>query len=286
MLLRDPGRIDALLVAADRLVLGGVVGGEVGAAQRDERREQAERRRDALAQPGSPSRAPAADQVADDGAARCRRRSPLDPRREAGRRAGARRAIGITANASASRSGPAHDRHLGEAVAAEVRLRAGGDVDRAVLRARRGTPGRRAVDQQAVAQRHAAEPQLLRLRRARCRWRMRRCVETREVVERVRASSGCLFRSGHRVRLVPRHRRPRAVRRRRVSGQPRYSAGMSDQLFDSGDDGQGAATAAGRLAARGPDATAELERPGRSGAPARRGLDPADGDRDRRRRTR
>ena len=52
--------------------------------------------------------------------------------------------------------------HLGQR-AVEVRLLAGGDPDRPVAAAHRRGPVRRAVHQQSVAQRHAAEPQLLLL---------------------------------------------------------------------------------------------------------------------------
>ena len=146
-----------LLVGADRLVLDAVVGGEVGSAQGHGGRQQAERRGEALARR---RRLRAAAQQAagggrGDGGEQDARVLERQPR--LGQLAGAR--AGSTAKASASFSGP---RSSGSA--AGPRREASASAPEATLiapsaRARRRRPRRRAVDEQPVAKRHAAEAQ-------------------------------------------------------------------------------------------------------------------------------
>ena len=151
--------LDPLLVGGDRLVLDAVVGGEVAVHQRDERRGS---RR-------SPGAGPRGSRVAGP-----RRRMQAGDRQ--GRGGGDEDARVLEGQAGRAHP-PAHQRQhqhrlgefdraaqagdLGDEVRDQLRLAFGGDFDRAVRAADRGGPVGRAVDQQAVAQRHPAEPQLL-----------------------------------------------------------------------------------------------------------------------------
>ena len=153
------GVVDPLLVGGDRLVLDPVVGGEVAVHQRHHRRHRAERLDQALAQRPRPERGGAAPRSATrvvPTAATTRQSSKGS--RAAGRR---RRTSGSTAIASASLSGPRRPGHPRHQLRRQLRLALGGDLDRAVAVAHRGGPVRRPVDQQAVAQRHPTQPQLL-----------------------------------------------------------------------------------------------------------------------------
>ena len=156
--------VDPALVGGDRLVLDAVVGGEVAVASADQRRHRPDRLHDPLAQRRRPAPACAA--------ARWRRASPRPRRAPAGPRTAAaptgrrRRASGSTAIASASFIGPRRPGTFATRPGSQLRLALGGDFDPAVAVADRRRPVGRAVDQQPVAEGHAAEAELLRLVRS------------------------------------------------------------------------------------------------------------------------
>ena len=104
VLLRHLRRVPVLLVAADRLVLDGVVGGERRVAQRGERRQRADQRDRELAPDGRRRRGGAAGSSRRRW--RARRRSRAGPRTAAAPSAAAAGRAAATAIASASRSGP------------------------------------------------------------------------------------------------------------------------------------------------------------------------------------
>ena len=185
------------LVGGDRLVLDAVVGGDVAAAQRDERGH--ERERGHAASPPTPPRA------------RLRRAAPPT---EAHGRGGQHPALlegqprlgqrALDERDDDHRLAEAHDaaraRHALDAPL-QARLAAGGDADRAVAAPHGGGPVRRAVHEQAVAQRHAAEAQLvLRERRQapsrswRCRGRSA-CAKPRSRTS-MRSSAACSSAAG------------------------------------------------------------------------------------------
>ena len=174
VLLGGLGGVGVLLVGRDRLVLHAVVGGQLAAAQGHQRGGQAQQRDGGLAA-GAGRRAlgaRGAHALADGGAADCRRahhaqrlhvlhrqarlgQRPLHQRDH-------RQRLGQLDHA-------AHAGHALGALGAEVRLAAGGHLDLACVGAHRGGPVRGAVHEQPVAQRHAAQPQLVF--RNRCRHR-------------------------------------------------------------------------------------------------------------------
>ena len=159
VLLVGVGGVVAVLVAGDRLVLHAVVGGEVAAAQRQQRRRQAHQRHGGLAAGRARARgarAGGADRVSAERrrAHRAERPHVLHREPRLGQRALDQRDHG-------HRLGELHDAaNAGQALrrpAAQVRLAARGDLQPAVVRAHRGRPVRRPVHEQAVAERHAAE---------------------------------------------------------------------------------------------------------------------------------
>ena len=139
-------------------MLDPVVGGEVAVHQGDHRRHRADRldQRPRAAPRPAPAGAAAAV-TARVAATAARTRQSSNGSRAAGRR---RRASGSTAIASASFSGPRRPGHPRDQPRRQLRLALGGDLDLAVGVADRRRPVGRPVDQQAVAQRHPAEPQL------------------------------------------------------------------------------------------------------------------------------
>ena len=148
----------ALLVGADRLVLDAVVGGEVAAAQRDERRRERQRGERGLA--ADAARAPAQRRAGDGGGAhRDDHRGVLEG--QARLAAAPRLTSGMTAIASPRRTTP---RTPGDRASTPPRTRGLGPEATAIVpssAAHGRGPVRRAVDEQAVAQRHAAEAQLV-----------------------------------------------------------------------------------------------------------------------------
>ncbi len=163
MLFGDRGDVlDPLLVGGDRLVLGAVVGGEVAVGECDHGGDDADRLDHALA--GRGGGAVAAHQAGE---------------RQGRGGSGDEDALVLERHAGGAHA-PAHQRQhqhrlgefdraaqagdFGDEAGDQLRFAFGGDFDRAVGAADRGGPVGRAVDEQAVAQGHAAEPQLLRLR--------------------------------------------------------------------------------------------------------------------------
>ena len=143
------------LVGADRLVLDAVVGGELAAAQGEQRGHERDGGRGGLAA----GAAHAAAQQRRRPATR-RPRRPSTPASWNGSRASGSAAL--DERDDGQRLGQAHDAaHAGHRVGgAQPRLAAGGGLDVAGVGAHGRRPVRRAVDQQPVAQRHAAQPQL------------------------------------------------------------------------------------------------------------------------------
>src|SRR5829696_7211596 len=149
--------VGPLLVGGDRLVLDAVVGGELAAAQREQRRDDREERGDRLAaRPAEPllRERPGqrgAGRDADDG-------EVLERQPRGGQRALDERDHG-------QRLAEAHDpAHAGDVVgAAQAGLAPRGDLDLARGRAHGRRPVRRPVHEQPVAQRHPAKAQLLGL---------------------------------------------------------------------------------------------------------------------------
>ena len=148
----------ATLVGGDRLVLDAVVGGEVAVAERDHRRHQADRRAIDLAQRCCP-RPPRSSEVAPEAAATAARTG--GPRTAAAPQAAAAGPAGST-KASARFSGPRSPGTSPTSPGASAGLRSEATRSRRPSPHRRG-PGGRPVDQEPVAQGHAAEAELLRL---------------------------------------------------------------------------------------------------------------------------
>ena len=157
VLLVSLGRVGAELVAPDRLVLHAVIGGELAAAEREQRgceahcrdRRLAAERACAGAAHGLPNRSRGRHRAEPLQVLhrQLRLRQPaLDDRQQ-------RERLGQLRH-------PAQARHALDP-ATDGRLLAGGDPDRAVADAHRRGPVGRPVDQQAVAQRHPAEAQPL-----------------------------------------------------------------------------------------------------------------------------
>ena len=151
--------VGVLLVGADRLVLDAVVGGEVAAAQGDERRARARARRAAASPPTPRVRRRSADRRRPRPRHRGEHGGVLEGQARLGQRALDERDHGHRL-AQAD-----HAAHAGDALAHD-RARAAWGPRRRAMRAVGGAHGRRpvrrAVHEQAVAQRHAAEAQLLR----------------------------------------------------------------------------------------------------------------------------
>ena len=154
VLLGRVGRVDTALVAGHGLVLGSVVAHQLAAAQRDERRNDADQRGAELA-----AQAPAS---LDDGGEGCAQQ------RGAGDAAVLEREPGLGQAAPDHRQGGEHLGHAHDAACerhaicgAEARAGTARHPDAAVGRAHRRRPRGRAEQRQAVAQRHASEAQLL-----------------------------------------------------------------------------------------------------------------------------
>jgi hypothetical protein len=156
LLARGAGVDLALLVGADRLVLDAVVGGELAAAQRDERGRERDRGDGGLA--AHPARAAAQDGAGGRGGGHGgEHRRILEGQLRLGQRAPDQRDHG---HRLAEAHHPAQAREASGA-AAHARLAPGGHGDRAVVAAHGRRPVLGAVDEQAVAQGHAAELELL-----------------------------------------------------------------------------------------------------------------------------
>jgi hypothetical protein len=146
-----------LLIGSDRLVLDAVVGGQVAAAQCDQRRTQRERGQRRLA--ADPARTPPQRRAGQSGRAhRDGDGGVLEGQARLGQRALDERDHGHRL-AQAD-----HAAHPGNALATSAHARLGprGDRDRAVGAADGRRPVGGPVHEQAVAQGHPAEAQLLR----------------------------------------------------------------------------------------------------------------------------
>src|SRR5215210_2948972 len=157
VLLVGVGRVGGVvgrLVGGDRLVLDAVVLGQLAAAQREHGGRERDQRGGGLA-------ARAAHAPAQLGAAEGRGGRDADHGRALERElGGGHRAL--DERDDRERLAEAHDAaHARDAVdALHARLAAGGDLYLALLVAHGGRPVRRAVDEQAVAQRHPAQAEL------------------------------------------------------------------------------------------------------------------------------
>ncbi len=150
--------VDPLLVGGDRLMLDPVVGGEVAVAEGDDRGHRSQHLHQPLAQGGG--RRPLAQDRGDaegesgrgDDAAvlerKPGRRHPPPHQRQDQHRLG-------------EFDRAAQPRQFRDQARRQLRLALGGDFDRAVAVADGGGPVGGAVDQQAVAERHAAEAESL-----------------------------------------------------------------------------------------------------------------------------
>jgi hypothetical protein len=156
LLRRVAGVAGALLVGADGLVLDAVIGGQLAAAQGDERGRERERRERGLA--AEPARAPAQHHSGG------RRRAHRD--RDGGVLEGqlGLRQCPLDQRDDGHRLAQAHDpAHAGDPAqaAAHARLGPGGDRDAAVVGADGRGPVIGAVHEQPVAQGHPAQAQLV-----------------------------------------------------------------------------------------------------------------------------
>ena len=146
---------DTALVAGDGLVLGAVVAHQLAAAQRDERRHDADQRRGELA-----AEAPAPlDDGRQRGAQRPSRRRRCRARTRSAGLGQSRRITGSVAIISDMRTTPRANGTRSAAL--EARARAARDLDAAVGCAHRRRPGRGAEQRQPVAQGEPAEAELL-----------------------------------------------------------------------------------------------------------------------------
>ena len=144
----------AVLVAADRDVLGAVVGGQLAAAQREHGRRNREQRGD---------RAPARRRRASTGGSRSRRRRCRASRRA---RAAARRAAAPPAARASPAAAARAPRQAWRARGSSGLLmreacrplRRATTLTSPLVGADRARPGRRPVHEHAVAERHTAEP--------------------------------------------------------------------------------------------------------------------------------
>ena len=194
--------LDAALVAGDGLVLGAVVAHELAAAQRDERRHDADQRRGDLA---AEAAAPAHDRRqrrADD--------APRRPRCRARTRGASRAGGGGSAAAPrTSRTCARRRARTGTRSAAWMRGRGPlATLDAAVGRAHRRRPGGRAEQRQPVAQGHSAEAELLVAHVVTDPIRSMQCTKERTASSRSRtsmrssgawivsSSSGAVWRNG------------------------------------------------------------------------------------------
>ena len=153
-----PARL-AVLVRPDRDVLGAVVGGELGAAERQHRRRERERARRAARCAAGPSRRASARRWTASAVATIApstsgplERAAAPPAARAGSGAGA-------ANASSRRAGPRSSGFVTSAPRSASCARR--DPELAVVGADGDRPGGRPVHEHAVLQRHPAEADLL-----------------------------------------------------------------------------------------------------------------------------
>jgi hypothetical protein len=155
VLLAGVARVVVGLIGRDRLVLDAVIGGQLAAAQREQRGREGDQRARQLA--AGAGRAPAQERARDRGAGGDAEHARLLERQ-----------LGLGQRLLDQRD---HGERLAEADEAaqagdvvgrgHPRLGPGGDLDLAGLGADGGGPVGRAVHQQAVAQSHAAQAQLV-----------------------------------------------------------------------------------------------------------------------------